>query len=63
MFSPFPQTPDVNLTGEEAFLNLANTEKTGIGDVYAKKVCGFQEINEIYGLLMTVEGSSELDQA
>ena len=53
VFSPFPKIPDVNLTGAEELLSLAKIRITGIGCMYAQKVCEFQEINETYGLLMT----------
>ena len=53
VFSPFPKTPDVNLTGAEELLNLAKIRIKGIGGMYVQKVCDFQEINETYGLLMT----------
>ena len=53
VFAPFPKTPDLNLTGAEELLNPAKTRITGIGGMYAQKVCGFQDINETYGLLMT----------
>ena len=42
VFSLFPKIPDVNPTGAEELLNLANTRITGTGGMYAQKVCGFQ---------------------
>ena len=53
VFFPFPKIPDVNLTGAEDLLNLAEIRITGIGGMHVQKVCEFEEINETYGLLMT----------
>ena len=53
VFSSFTIIPVVNLTGGEDLLNPAKTRITGIGGMYVQKVCEFQEVNEIYGLLVT----------